>query len=296
MGVQGARSGTLANPRSDIGSALSNIAPNVYSASTGARDAERFSDEREPIRLEITVDDPDLQAEFGIVTEQIDNVYLANPAIMMDVAIRKFFEYKIARQRWQVKTTFLPCVAINQVVQFTTPDGEDTITGLLSGLSLNYDGGGPTAELDLTIEGFSEVGGTVYMALGDDAEEIPSVGGGAAWIPGSSGSGNTLAVNSYSVLYTEGGGGSAELERTFETVVGDDYDFTFTLIKDAGSDIMVEIEDSGGTVTSSTYSASGTYTLSFTAGEVQTIARFSISGASVGWYMSQAKLIRTVTY
>ena len=61
---------------------------------------------------------------------------------LFDLAVRRFKEIKMAENTWNVKTGYLPCIKLNQVVEFKTLDTEDapsrTIKGIVGGISLEH--------------------------------------------------------------------------------------------------------------------------------------------------------------
>lgn len=129
--------------------------------------SNRTADETEETQIEMVVTDPDLMTEFGVVDEQIVNLYLASPEQLFDVAVRRFQEIKMSRQSWTVDVPYLPAIALNDVVTFTTPEtsagGGQTVTGLVTKMSVSwsFDGG---VKMQITVESFVEVGGTTYVS------------------------------------------------------------------------------------------------------------------------------------
>jgi len=131
---------------------------------------DKNSDENEPIQIEAVVTDNQLVAEFGVIQEEFENLYVFDPDILVDLAKRRFEEFKMQRHTWRLNTEYLPCLQVNQVVQFVTKYGT-TITGLLSEISINSDV--KSAKMQLTVESFEEYGLASYEYVTIDPRNPP---------------------------------------------------------------------------------------------------------------------------
>jgi hypothetical protein len=143
----------------------------------GNNSNDKHADESEEIQIEITVDDPDLQDEFGVVYEQMENKYVEDRLRLEEIAIRRFQEFKMKRNAWNLDIAYMPCLRLNQVVRFRTPATIDptdlttviqkTVTGLLTSINVNFDPNVPAASMSIVIESFEEIGATIYTSQGD---------------------------------------------------------------------------------------------------------------------------------
>ena len=196
----------------------------------GQNDSDKNADEPDDIRIEMVVDDPDLQAEFGVIHAQIDNLYLSDYNQLFEAAIRKFQEFKMQRRSWRVETTYLPCLELNDVVQFDTPEVSDatgfinlaeTITGLVAEIKINFDVA-PRATMSLIVEEFKDIGTTTYTS------------GNLFFYPGLSGINGTFTNSWKSAAGTvfmhngyAGIEGGAFLFQSVFFVGGDTYELTY---------------------------------------------------------------------
>lgn len=133
----------------------------------GNKSDDKAPQERTDVQQEVTLCDPDLVEEFGIIWEEIENKYVPDLDTLMAIGIRRFQEMKMERNQWVLNLAYVPQLKLNQVVQFTTPplcDGPtQTITGLLTSLKVNYNPD-PKASMTAVVESFEDIGGTVYKS------------------------------------------------------------------------------------------------------------------------------------
>jgi len=245
----------------------------------GTLDNVRTSDERDDQRIEMFVVDDDLVAEFGIIIEQLDNQYISDYETLFDVAIRRFQEYKMQRNVWQVEVAYLPCLSVNDVVQFVTPDGNDTVTGVLSSIKLSYTSA-PEVLMSLTVESFEDIGATDYtsgnMLLYPNLEAI----NGVDWI----GNNAVRMLRGYVALDS-----GAQLSQSFANLeVGADYTFTLTATVDTAGSFTMSMGSGSQLVGSS-----GTFFVTFTAGS--STATALITGVTGGWYITNMIVVKEVT-
>ena len=96
-------------------------------------------------------------ALVGPELEEIGNKYVYTKEKLFELAVRRFKEIKMAENTWNVKTGYLPCLKLNQVVTFHTLDTEDApsrlITGIVGGISLEHTvtDEGPETYMNLSI-------------------------------------------------------------------------------------------------------------------------------------------------
>ena len=92
-------------------------------------------------QLETIIIDPDLNAN-GVSVESLENKYVYTKPKLFKLGVRRFQEIKMAQNTWNVETIYLPCIKLNQVVQFKVPETEGctqkTIKGIVSGIDLDH--------------------------------------------------------------------------------------------------------------------------------------------------------------
>jgi hypothetical protein len=234
----------------------------------------KAADEKDPLRIEVSIVDPDLFALVGDVDEEIDNQYIASYETLFDVAIRRFHEIKTGMLKWSVKSVYMPGVSLNDVVQFVNPENSETITGVVEEISIpSYRPGEPRCEMQMTVADLRLIGSTDYV-------------GGSLLFHGDlvGASGNFWQVNDYVRMY-EGftvffAGGI--LSQTIDFEVGADYELSIlfsdgTAVLSAGSD---------------TTNGTGVVQLNFTPG-VSTLL-VSVS-STTGGYLKAMTLYKSVT-
>lgn len=256
-------------------------------------DNDKFSDEQDSLRLYTLLVDTDLFAEFGFISEEIDNVYIDDMETMFDVAVRGFQEFKIKRKQWTLSTTYLPCLRLNQLVSFTSPKGQ-SVTGRLSSISVDFTPA-PLATMKLTVDSLEDTGSTEYTS--SNLFLCPYIPGTntVTWIQTVSGSGFVRPLGGYCGIGVTGLTGSANLAQNFKFEVGADYVLTFTIENFTGGDFEVYVTDGTGDLSSNTYSTDGTKTVNFTAREKATSINFKVTTAQTSWYLSLPILQKVVT-
>ncbi len=120
-------------------------------------------------QLEIVATSPE-EALRGPELEEIGNKYVYKKDKLFDLAVRRFQEIKMAENTWNVKTGYLPCIKINQVVTFETLDTEEApsrvIKGVVGGISLEHTetDEGPQTTMSLTILSTDCLGNDTYTS------------------------------------------------------------------------------------------------------------------------------------
>lgn len=254
----------------------------LHAAPSGGGNPDKAPDEPDPMMIEMVVDDPDLQAEFGVITDEIENVYISTYETLFDVAVRAFQEFKMSRNSWTVNLKYLPCINVNQVVQFTTPDTKKTVTGLVRDVRVNYDAS-PRSEMAIQVESFEEIGSTDYCS--DNLFLYPELCGTGAsfpWIP--SDSTWVYAADNHIVLDRVRSGVDTYVEQTvYDCEIGAEYTVTWTT---ENGTITGSVE-AGGT-------GSSTSSIVFTCTATPITIRFTGTGGNRP-LLSKPKMIKCVT-
>ena len=250
-------------------------------------DKDKTADEPDPLRIEMVVNDSDLQAEFGVVTEQLENLYVFDYETLFNIAVRQFQEYKMKRNTWKVNCMYLPCLELNQVVTFTTPDGEE-VTGLLTDIEIQYDST-PKMGMGLVIEAFDDIGSTTYNSsnLFLYPELCGTSNSAYAWNNTSTGDSYCDMMGGYVAL---GGtpSGVAALWQGFDLEIGEEYTLTYELILDSGGSIVVGVVG----LTSQVHVGTGSYSLVFTPTVKYNVIYWQTDTGD--WYMARPKLVKEV--
>jgi len=287
VGQQGRRIGRM--PRNLTGLPIADISELMPSASP---DKDKTAEEPELLRMEIIQSDADLITEFGVVYEQVDNLYVSDFETLFDIAVRRFQEFKIKRKTWEVDLVYLPCINLNDIVTFTTPDTNETITGIVLAMKVDYDGANAFASMKLSIGSFEDIGSTSYTSA--NLFRYPEMCGsnGVDWIASVTGDAFVLHHGGYVQLGFDTSGGTATLTQNFKMEIGASYSLVYNLVKDSGADMVVKILDSGTHATKTSSITANDVTLNFTPDEVSNTIEFETAGQ---WYLSRPRLFKTVT-
>jgi len=231
--------------------------------------------EKVEYQLAVIVNDPDLQAEMGILPEEIENTYIPDREIAYNVAVRAFQEWKMARKAWDVESAYVTCLDVGQKITFTTPEG-DVITGLLTDIKVNYSPG-PKAKMSLIVHSMEDIGSTTFTSPTNLLRDpVPKSTESVPWtIPLGSranpGDGLTLL-------------GSTEATQELSLTIGDTYTIEIENVYLNG-DVNLEIRDSG-------VHASGISPLTFTPDEVSnTVALMPVFDITA--QLTEIKLTKT---
>lgn len=266
-------------------SALTNTPPGTFRGGSG--DSSKTSDAPDKNRLEMAVQDNGLVSEFGVVTEDLDNPYLAYGLNAFSYGIRKFKEFRMQRNTYEVIVAYLPGVRLNHVVTFTVPDGTKTVTGRVSDIAVNYKAGNSEVSMTLKVESFEELGVTSYTS--GNLLTYPELCGinGVNWVINS---GDIYAISGYFAF-----DGAGAVRQPIFLAAGLSFDLTVKLILDTGPGVFnmrhYNVAALGGS--SINYSASGTYTYSFTPTTYDVTIEFAATSGV--WFMTTPHLSVTVT-
>ena len=82
----------------------------------------------------------------GVSEETLSNKYIYKKEDLFNLSVRRIQEQILARNTWNVSLPYMPCLRLNQVIQFTLPStqqciearGEKVITGIVGGIDLRY--------------------------------------------------------------------------------------------------------------------------------------------------------------
>jgi hypothetical protein len=81
-------------------------------------------------------------SDCGVSSEEISNKYVYGPECLFRLATRRYQEIMMAQNTWNVEVIYMPCIRLNQVVEFKTQDTVDcpaqTIKGIVAGIDLNH--------------------------------------------------------------------------------------------------------------------------------------------------------------
>ncbi len=141
---------------------LAGVPPGVFSIS--GKDPHFGGEAGDKNRLEIVINDLLLQAEFGIVIEDVDNQYVSSPLSGFVIAIRKIQEFLMGRNKYKVITKFLPVLNINHVITITVPDTEEELTGRITHIHAAANIEASELLMDVELECFTELEGRVYLS------------------------------------------------------------------------------------------------------------------------------------
>lgn len=78
----------------------------------------------------------------GVSQESLENKYLLTKTRLFKLGIRRLQEIKMAQNTWNVETIYLPCIRLNQVVEFQTLETADCpqrlIKGIVAGIDVDH--------------------------------------------------------------------------------------------------------------------------------------------------------------
>lgn len=259
---------------------LARTPPGVFSIS--GKDPQFGGESGDRDRLEIIVNDLLLQAEFGIVIDELDNQYVSSPFSGFILGIRKIQEFLMGRNKFKVITKFLPVLTMNDVITITIPDTDDEITGRITHIHAVANIDANELLMDIELECFTELADRVYQS--GNLLIYPELCGinQVNWI----GNEQVYALSGY--FGFEAGG---SVYQPCFLQVGLVYTFTVELILVSGTgSFTIEDESSG---TSTTVSASGTATLTYTPLTVTSNLRFTSNSGE--WFCTNVMLTTSIT-
>jgi hypothetical protein len=238
-------------------------------------DADRTSDSGDENRQLVAIIDTDLESEFGVIPETIDNQYVNNSLAAIAIAIRKFQEFKMRRKRYKVTSAYIAGLRLNQVVTFPTiQDPDVTITGRVASINVSYSPASSGFGMTMTFEvdSFEDIGNTIYTA--GNLFVYPECCGinGVDWFK----DGEVYAVAGHFAIKA----GSAIGQRLY-TIPGADYSITVEakLLSDVGT-FRIDYYNNGTFIGSSaSISSNQSLNLSFVApGSVTEIYFVAVAG------------------
>jgi hypothetical protein len=232
----------------------------------GGGSPDKTPDEKDETQLEVIVEDPDLQAEFGVITDELNNPYIPTRDMAFNVAVRSFQEFKMARKTWDFEVTYMTCLDIGQKITITTPKGRE-ITGLLTAIRLSYSAD-PQASMTLTVESMEDLGSTVYTSRSNLlVDPLPSSDAPESWVFSNGAYGRPeqalfLPMNAFA-------------EQSIALTIGDEY--TWRAVH-TGSSVTLEVRDTTGLY------VFNTTPIVFTPDEVQNWVKINNAGTEVEVY------------
>lgn len=124
--------------------------------------------------VEIVATDNSISA-CGNTVEQISNPYVFHKETLFKLAVRRFQELKMEENTWQLEIDYMPCLKINDCIEFTVPDHllsqsiiqnnpslARVIKGVVNGISVSYDRKGP--KMNITVSSLDCLGQTTYTS------------------------------------------------------------------------------------------------------------------------------------
>ncbi len=280
------------------------ISPNTFTtngADAGVNGASPtyYADQPSQERIETVIMSDSISA-CGVTAEQLDNPYTPSKERLFLMGVRRMQEMRMMQDSWLVETAYLPCIRLNQVVQFvpSTHEGcdENLVTGIVAGIDVDYNAK-PEVRMKLVIWGFGCVGDDDYYS--DNLIIRPCAGSEAAssnpWVTSALDLSSQAWVDDYcGFLFIAGNPSIAFFSVVQEEMVpGDDYtiSFDYELIGGTGT---LAFTHPGGLVP---LSGTGTYSTTFTAGLVNFTFDWRLQGAFVpcGYSVCNIELFKTIT-
>lgn len=261
---------------------------------------------KEPSRsqIEVVVYDPDLVAIYGVREEQIENKYVTCKETLFNIGIRRFQQWRMEQNTWEVDIIPMPCLRINQMVSFTPPKTadcaeHDPVTGVISGISYSWDAATSATTQKLTVMSTDSLCQVEYGS-GNLIRNWCGADGTGDWSSSGTSANNLGHVQDEMLyLHTEGIAGYAYVYLTQLCMeVGAEYTIVFyaDFIEGAAPFLTFTVTDGTIPVASSPIiGGSGTFSVTFTA--TQNWHNFVWAIASVGvpnfWRIYDISLYRT---
>ena len=263
----------------------------------GGKDLDKMADEPEPMRIEMVVGDADLQAEYGIVTAQVDNLYISDMEGLFEQGIRRLQEGKMRRNAWIVNCVYLPCIELNKVVSFTALDGT-AVTGVVVEIDVGYTASGPSANMKLVVHSIEDVGGTNYTS--DNLLIYPDLIGSNVdygWKPTVTGGGVINMMGGYCAFYSVGSG-AAYIEQDLQCEIGGDYVLSCDIKGSHGGATFEQKIIMGSTISDGvTMPGDLSPSRAFVADQEAVTVRYGVTAAGADWggWLANPYLTKTVT-
>jgi hypothetical protein len=259
---------------------LAHAPPGVFTIAN--KDPQLGSQSGDRDRLEMVVNDTVLQAEFGIITDELDNQYISTGYGAFILGIRKVQEFLMGRNKYKLKTAYLPVLQINDVITFIVTNTDQELTGRIVDIDVNGDIASSKIGMSIEVECFNELAGRTYQS------------GNLLIYPELCGINQVNWVSAIGVYALSGYFGFESGASVYQpTFLGTGVSYTLTaeliLVSPTGS-FTVKDTSSGSSVT---VSSSGVITLSYTPITVNSKLDFkSVSGE---WFLTNPRLSTILT-
>lgn len=261
----------------------------------GNKSPDKITVEESEVQLEMYLQDNDLYAEFGHVTEELENKTVPGREQLHDILVRRFQELKMQRNAWQLQLAYLPQLAINQVVQFTTPKkslgGQKVVTGLLTQLTVNNNSADMKTSMTAVVESFEDIGATTYISnnLIKDTRLV-GYGGNSNWVQSGVGRIGAGFIKLFVKPNTTGSGFVRVDQYNLE--VGASYTIRFSIVGYTSGPLDFYY----GAATTS-YNTGGTKAITFTATSSVYSFKWGVTNGNPAgrqqWYVNQISLYKT---
>lgn len=266
---------------------------------SGDRPSEDFhQDQGNPVQIE-TIAQTTYISDCGIAQEDHENKYVFYREQLFNLAVRRFQELRMEENTWNLEIAYLPCLRLNQVIEFELPEtaecGLRTVVGIVAGITLNYDAETPRATQQVTVWDVGCLGDTTYVSgnifdtycAGDSNSSIIPALVTALSLDGGAGLENDVGW-----LYTTVGSGPSyfELQKVEMTPLGT-YTVSFDYDMEAG------ISPLDFTYPGTTVSLSGTGSASYNFSPPLSTFNFRWEmpgGGDARYRISNIKLTKTV--
>lgn len=252
-------------------------------------------------QLEMEVIDPRFSS-CGTRYEQIENPYIAHKESLFYLGVRRFMEMRMEENTWLLEVAYMPCLRLNQVIQFpaSIQEGcnEQTVTGVIAGIDLTYSAEEPDVSMRLTVWGFDCLADLSYTSGNLLVFECAGHESGTnnPWIA------TALGVDSQATMeddcgfiYTEGFPSIAELElnQTF-MIPGDTYTVSFDYEALIGGFTPFTFDYPGGSVP---LNGSGSFSIPFIAVSATDTFTWTLANSFIptGYRICQVELTKTIT-
>ena len=107
--------------------------------------------------------------ECGNSFEEIENTLVASRDVLFRIAVRRHQEILMDNNTFQIELNhYIPCLRLNQVVQFQTPGTSTcpprTVRGLVTEINTNYTAEGSAAKMSVAVADLTVLGQTEYTS------------------------------------------------------------------------------------------------------------------------------------
>ena len=199
-------------------------------------DSDSYSDQPSFQQAETVAISPDI-SQCGVKYEEITNKYMPIKEQLFDLAVRRFQEIKLADTTWNVEVTYIPCLKLNQMVEFTVPETEEcpmkVVKGIIGGIDLDYgldEEGIATTKMRLSVMDVSCLGYTQYTSGNLVASPCAGENSGDLnpWLTSALNIESTASVdNGVISLYAYGTGAAGAAYTHPHMEIGATYDWEF---------------------------------------------------------------------